>query len=282
MNKKKSTSDLEHEFEEAARDTRRFIERGNLVLDLLTSRLARNRCKDRAGKPEGAVENAGTSEGVKKVWEKRRQFYRGQGADNPRRPHSDAGGFAKREHLHVETEHGTFKSPSWWKGSKRHQRTAEHQVESVEHPSELVEKHGWKSFNCTARDVIADRKAANSTMLAQMSPSPMIGSYAEGKRRAKNSGKSSDSVRWAREFLRKSRAQPGKPKVDSTKWAREALVALKAHKPVTNDHRSDALEAGIRVELEHGPDRALAEKIARDHLREDPEYYAKLKRCGVK
>jgi len=37
------------------------------------------------------------------------------------------------------------------------------------------------------------------------------------------------------------------------------------------------LMAGIDVEFEHTNDRQIAEKIARDHLSEDREYYTKLK-----
>ena len=43
------------------------------------------------------------------------------------------------------------------------------------------------------------------------------------------------------------------------------------------------LELGIQEELkdEHTTDLAEAEKIARDHLAEDPEYYTKLKKAGL-
>ena len=36
------------------------------------------------------------------------------------------------------------------------------------------------------------------------------------------------------------------------------------------------LEMGIQVEAEHTSDSGIAEKIARDHLTEDPKYYSKL------
>lgn len=39
-----------------------------------------------------------------------------------------------------------------------------------------------------------------------------------------------------------------------------------------------ALREGTRVELEHTRERRLAERIAMDHLTEDPHYYRKLKR----
>lgn len=37
------------------------------------------------------------------------------------------------------------------------------------------------------------------------------------------------------------------------------------------------LSQGISVEMEHSDDKDIAEKIARDHLAEDPKYYTKLK-----
>jgi hypothetical protein len=40
-------------------------------------------------------------------------------------------------------------------------------------------------------------------------------------------------------------------------------------------------EVGIEVEKEHTQDRALASKIASDHLREDPTYYTKLLAAGL-
>lgn len=43
----------------------------------------------------------------------------------------------------------------------------------------------------------------------------------------------------------------------------------------------EQLKIGITVEQEHTTDLALAEKIARDHLAEDPEYYTKLKKAGL-
>jgi len=43
----------------------------------------------------------------------------------------------------------------------------------------------------------------------------------------------------------------------------------------------EQLRQGIEVEKEHTDDPAIAEKIARDHLAEDPEYYTKLKEAGL-
>lgn len=44
------------------------------------------------------------------------------------------------------------------------------------------------------------------------------------------------------------------------------------------DFNPKALEKGIKVELEHTNDRALAKEIAMDHLTEDPNYYDKLEK----
>lgn len=41
------------------------------------------------------------------------------------------------------------------------------------------------------------------------------------------------------------------------------------------------LAMGIEVETEHTDDSDAAEKIARDHLAEDPEYYTKLKKAKL-
>lgn len=44
------------------------------------------------------------------------------------------------------------------------------------------------------------------------------------------------------------------------------------------DFDPDALEKGIRVEMEHTDDESIAKEIAMDHLSEDPEYYDKLEK----
>ena len=44
---------------------------------------------------------------------------------------------------------------------------------------------------------------------------------------------------------------------------------------------AEQLNIGIEVEKEHTDDEKLAEKIARDHLAEDPHYYTKLKKAGL-
>lgn len=41
------------------------------------------------------------------------------------------------------------------------------------------------------------------------------------------------------------------------------------------------LRVGKKVEMEHHLGRKMATKIAQDHLKEDPIYYTKLKRCKL-
>ena len=50
-----------------------------------------------------------------------------------------------------------------------------------------------------------------------------------------------------------------------------------ADKKKPSDFDSKKLKAGIRVEMEHTSDRAIAQEIAMDHLSEDSGYYEKLK-----
>lgn len=45
--------------------------------------------------------------------------------------------------------------------------------------------------------------------------------------------------------------------------------------------KPDQLELGIKTEMEHTDDPKVAEKIARDHLAEDPDYYTKLLKAGL-
>ncbi len=44
------------------------------------------------------------------------------------------------------------------------------------------------------------------------------------------------------------------------------------------DFDKDQLKAGQKIEMEHTKDPSLALEIAMDHLKEDPQYYVKLKR----
>lgn len=42
------------------------------------------------------------------------------------------------------------------------------------------------------------------------------------------------------------------------------------------------LKMGIETELEHTDDREMAREIAKDHLKEDPKYYTKLRKMEKK
>lgn len=52
----------------------------------------------------------------------------------------------------------------------------------------------------------------------------------------------------------------------------ECLAEVEEIKP-------DQLEMGEKEEMEHTSDPLVARKIAIDHLKEDPNYYTKLKNC---
>ena len=45
-----------------------------------------------------------------------------------------------------------------------------------------------------------------------------------------------------------------------------------------NKYNPDQLRMGIKVELEHTDDSAVAERIAKDHLDEIPDYYSRLRK----
>lgn len=60
----------------------------------------------------------------------------------------------------------------------------------------------------------------------------------------------------------------------------DVLPIGKGNVSPTNIHPAE-LAMGIKVEMEHTEDVALAKKIAQDHLKEDPHYYTKLKQSGL-
>jgi hypothetical protein len=130
----------------------------SFVMGALTNRPAfRAMPPVKAKKAEAAIEDgiqaAGTSEGVKKSWETRKgQFMRGEGADNLKRAHSDAGGYAKREHAQVEIGRATLKSESHWMGSKKDKTEKIKHVEETHGKSDSeAEKHlvskGWAVYH---------------------------------------------------------------------------------------------------------------------------------------
>jgi len=42
------------------------------------------------------------------------------------------------------------------------------------------------------------------------------------------------------------------------------------------DYDPEQLKMGIKIEMEHTKDKIISEKIAKDHLDEDPQYYTHL------
>lgn len=63
---------------------------------------------------------------------------------------------------------------------------------------------------------------------------------------------------------------------------------MKKHKSFTKSPKQlekilkNQLKKGVKVEMEHTKDKRVAEKIALDHLYEDPEYYSKLSKIESK
>ena len=62
---------------------------------------------------------------------------------------------------------------------------------------------------------------------------------------------------------------------------KEIIKGGKGDRKPDSDFDSHELEMGIKTEMEHTGNRAMAKEIAKDHLTEDPHYYSKLKKCGL-
>ena len=60
------------------------------------------------------------------------------------------------------------------------------------------------------------------------------------------------------------------------KSRKELIPGGKAKGKNPSDFDPEALKKGIAIELEHTPDRDVAEEIAMDHLTEFPDYYEAL------
>ena len=56
-----------------------------------------------------------------------------------------------------------------------------------------------------------------------------------------------------------------------------SVEQLAKHHNVTIAFIKKQLKRGIEVESEHTTDNEIASEIARDHIKEDPNYYVKLK-----
>jgi hypothetical protein len=63
-----------------------------------------------------------------------------------------------------------------------------------------------------------------------------------------------------------------------SKWAKDKIPGGLADKKSPKDFDRERLAQGIKVEMEHTSDKAIAREIAMDHLTEDPNYYRKLKK----
>lgn len=61
----------------------------------------------------------------------------------------------------------------------------------------------------------------------------------------------------------------------------EMIVGRRGKKFKGKDVDPKQLKMGIKVEMEHTKDKKISERIALDHLAEDPLYYTKLKKAGL-
>lgn len=67
----------------------------------------------------------------------------------------------------------------------------------------------------------------------------------------------------------------------------EQLAKDMSLKDIADEHEKDVselekeLEKGAETEKEHTGSKKEAEKIAKDHLVEDPKYYTKIKKAGL-
>ena len=61
----------------------------------------------------------------------------------------------------------------------------------------------------------------------------------------------------------------------------QSIIAGGLSKGMIEDVDPAELADGIKVEMEHTDDKDVAEKISRDHLKEVPDYYTKLKKAGL-
>lgn len=278
--------------------------------NVIADKLAANKCglwkkkvKDRTELPEDAVENAGTSEGVKKSWQKRK-----------------AGGEGRA---------------SVWDAMTSAQRIRARSQDRQE-AKKSTEKSRWTSRNSTMLE-----QASPSPMIGEYAEGKARRSVLADKLAAKNAG-TSEGVRksWLKrkhqhpgeesfrdasaQSQRAFRASYGRPEVGiqsgnehlhaaklhelaASKIARlsgdyqphEGLKTdygawLKSHQEKAQFHRmkgslknkrtsaafnAEQLVIGTTHEMEHTSDPKAARKIAADHLAEDPKYYTKLKRC---
>lgn len=66
------------------------------------------------------------------------------------------------------------------------------------------------------------------------------------------------------------------------KFVKEAkVIAEKRQYRKDAEYDAEQLKIGTEHELEHTDDLAQAEKIAKDHLDDDPQYYIKLRKFDI-
>jgi hypothetical protein len=68
---------------------------------------------------------------------------------------------------------------------------------------------------------------------------------------------------------------------ESVETVDQKIAALAQRHSVSADQIRSQLKQGIEVEQEHTANKRTAEKIALDHLKEDPAYYTKLAKVGL-
>jgi hypothetical protein len=110
-----------------------------------------------------------------------------------------------------------------------------------------------------------------------LNPRELSGSYSSqqlrdlGFRQASNGGWYIERTKWNQ--LIKSGQLRENSVLDKKTLSIDEIA--KKHK-TSVDHIRSQLYKGIKIEMEHTTDKAVANEIARDHLSEDPHYYDKL------
>lgn len=171
----------------------------NRTTETFVMRLARNRCKDRARLEPGAVENAGTSEGVKKGWQKRK-----------------AGGEGR---------------VSVWDAMTPAQRIRARSQDRQE-AKKSAEKSRWTSRNCSMLEQVSP-----SPMIGKYAAGKARRSVLADKLAAKNAG-TSEGVRktWRTENKRTSTAFNAEQLAVGTKHEMEHTTDPKVARKIAADH----------------------------------------------
>jgi len=71
-------------------------------------------------------------------------------------------------------------------------------------------------------------------------------------------------------------------RIIETKSFKEKIPEGRSSGKKPSDFSEDAIQKGIKIELEHTSDRELAKEIAMDHLDEFPDYYEELDKMEKK